>query len=240
MNLDSSPIIIGESPVSQTVSRNQLQVMNYFPSLVYSAMLPEFLDISRSAAKKALAAWKKSNPPLDPMYPVVQTENLFSYPELEQLVSYIGSAGASILDSQGHNMSNLSVYFSEMWCQEHHRHSAMDQHVHGIGAQLVGFYFLDVPKDSSRIVIHDPRPGRVQINLPEKNISDVTQASVAVNFSPQAGQLFIANSWLPHSFTRNASLSPLRFIHFTLGVRDLPPATAGSFPPPAPDLPVIV
>jgi hypothetical protein len=39
-----------------------------------------------------------------------------------------------------------------------------------------------------------------------------------INFQPKAGQLFFANSWLSHSFTRHATKKPLRFIHFNMGV----------------------
>jgi hypothetical protein len=45
------------------------------------------------------------------------------------------------------------------------------------GIQLVGFYFLDLPENSSRLVIHDPRPGKVQIDLPEYDEKNVTFAS---------------------------------------------------------------
>jgi len=30
--------------------------------------------------------------------------------------------------------------------------------------------------------------------------------------------LVLANSWLPHSFTKNGSDEPMTFIHFNLGV----------------------
>jgi len=34
--------------------------------------------------------------------------------------------------------------------------------------------------------------------------------------------LMFANSWLAHSFTRNASDKPMRFIHFNLSVQLAP------------------
>jgi hypothetical protein len=94
----------------------------------------------------------------------------------------------------------------------------MDQHIHANGAQLVGFYFIDTPENCSRPVLHDPRMGKVQVNLPEGNMQNVTPASNMVNFEPKPGLLMFTNSWLPHSFTRHGSDEPIRFIHFTIGV----------------------
>jgi hypothetical protein len=95
----------------------------------------------------------------------------------------------------------------------------MDEHVHGFGAQLIGFYFLETPEDCSKIVMHDPRPGKKQINLSEENIFNATSASLAINFTPKPGLLFFANSWIPHSFSRHASEKPIKFIHFTISSR---------------------
>jgi hypothetical protein len=55
-------------------------------------------------------------------------------------------------------------------------------------------------------------------------MANVTYASNAVNFTPEPGLLFFANAWLPHAFSRHAAAKPIRFIHFTLGVGQLPPA----------------
>ena len=96
----------------------------------------------------------------------------------------------------------------------------MEQHVHGIGSQIVGFYFTKAPENCSRVVFHDPVAGRVMTGLPEKNISDVTQASRMVNFKPEPGMLMFTNAWLPHSFTRHGNDEPIQFIHFNLGVRE--------------------
>ena len=39
-----------------------------------------------------------------------------------------------------------------------------------------------------------------------------------INFVPKEGQLMFTNSWLPHSFTKNQSKKPIRFIHFNIAV----------------------
>lgn len=109
--------------------------------------------------------------------------------------------------------------------------SGMEQHVHMFGAQIVGFYFLEAPENSSRVVFHDPRPGKVQINLPEQDQSMATVASHMINFQPKPGLLIFSNAWLPHSFTRHASDKPLKFVHFNLTVQMAQPT--GLMPAPA-------
>jgi hypothetical protein len=107
----------------------------------------------------------------------------------------------------------------EMWTQEHHKHSSMDQHTHGYGSQIVGFYFLEAPENSSRVVFHDPRMGKVQIDLPESDSNNATVASKMINFEPKPGLMIFANAWLAHSFTRHANDKPIKFVHFNLSVQ---------------------
>jgi Putative 2OG-Fe(II) oxygenase len=222
IEMSDNPTIVGNSPEPQNRPENQLEVFSYFPSTIYTIKKPEFLHTVKSISMDALTKRKKEQPKLDPIYPLYQTDNLFNDPRISEFANYVGATGWNILQSQGSDMTNKNVFFMEMWCQEHHRHSAMDEHVHGFGAQLVGFYFLDTPADCSRVVINDPRPAKKQINLPEANMSNVTYASNSINFTPEPGLLFFANSWIPHSFSRHASAKPIRFIHFTLGVGQIP------------------
>lgn len=121
-------------------------------------------------------------------------------------------------------MQDKAVAFTEMWTQEHHKHSAMDAHVHGFGSQIVGFYFLETPEDCSRVVFHDPRAAKVQIDLPEQDVNMATPASKMINFQPKPGLMIFANSWLMHSFTRHASDKPIKFVHFNLTVQMTQPA----------------
>ena len=137
---------------------------------------------------------------------------------IKSFIDYVGYTSFNALISEGYDMSKFSVVFQEMWLQEHHKFSAHEEHVHGFGAQMVGFYFLDCPEYSGRLVFHDPRPAKRQINLPEENFEMVSDASTAVNFDPKPGDLFLAPSWLPHSISRHAGDKPLRFVHITISV----------------------
>jgi hypothetical protein len=222
---------VSSGPQTQQVpDSGQLNVMTYFPSAVYSIIRQDFLDTSRKVCAEFLKSAQKERPKLDTLYPLYQTNNLFTDARMQPLVEYIGATIWNVLESQGYAMANNDIIFHEMWCQEHHKHSGMDEHVHNRGAQMIGFYFLDVPDNSSKIVIHDPRPGKKQINLPETDMSKVSYGSDAINFTPEPGMLFLANAWLPHSFGRHGGSKPIRFIHFTAGVNPKPVASAPVMP----------
>ena len=62
------------------------------------------------------------------------------------------------------------------------------------------------------------RAAKMYCALPERDTSNLTAASSMANYIPNAGDLFFANSWLPHSFPRNESKEPLKFIHFNINV----------------------
>ena len=146
------------------------------------------------------------------------TENYFADPRISDFCNFVGSTAWNILSEQGYAMEDKVVTFSEMWTQEHHKHSAMEQHTHP-NTQIVGFYFLEVPENSSRVVFHDPRAGKVQTNLPEQDVNMATFGSQMINFEAKEGLLIFSNAWLPHSFTRHASEKPLKFVHFNLTVQ---------------------
>ena len=210
--------VVGESEIKEINVSNQLQVYQYFPSLVYIIEKPEFLENAKAACKKAVEKTKKDVEKLDEIYPVYMTENLYEYEGMDKLSAYIAQTGWNILHEQGYAMQNFSTVFTEFWCQEHYKHSAMDQHTHGFGSQIVGFYFTETPKDCSRVVFYDPRAAKVQINLPEENLQNATPASNMINFEPKAGMIMFTNAALAHSFTRHAATKPIQFIHFNLTV----------------------
>jgi hypothetical protein len=118
-------------------------------------------------------------------------------------------------------MDMFSTYFTEMWTHEHHYLSSMDRHIHGNGAVISGFYFLDCPKNSSKVLFHHPNDAKVISNLPEKDINKITHASNLINFEPEDGLLMFTNACLPHSFTKNQSKKPMRFIHFNIAITPL-------------------
>jgi uncharacterized protein (TIGR02466 family) len=198
-----------------------LQAENQFPTSIYFIDKPEFLDSARIACEDFLKP-QRAREKLNEIYPVYMTENMYADPRVTDLVQFTAQSTWEILNSQGYNMANLTTYFTEFWCQEHYKHSAMDQHVHGNGSQIIGFYFIDVPEGSSLVQFHDPRAAKVQAGLPEATIETITHASNAVLYRAVPGRLMFAPAWLSHSFTRHGSDEPIRFIHFNLSVMPTP------------------
>lgn len=209
--------------VAEVVLQTQLQVAHHFPCPIYLIERPDFLEAVQSVSEEGLAAQRKTQE-LNEIYPVVMSGNFFADPRMVGFSEFVGATAWNILNEQGYAMQDKAVQFTEMWTQEHHKHSSMDQHVHGFGSQIVGFYFLETPENCSRLVFHDPRSAKVQIDLPEQDMNMATPASKMINFTPKPGLMVFANSWLAHSFTRHAADLPIKFVHFNLTVIMAPQA----------------
>jgi hypothetical protein len=193
-----------------------LDQWQYFSTPVYSIMKPEYLEIAKTISNAQLSTVRKSTK-MNEVYPVIQAD-LFSEDKLLPLYEYTLNTAWNILSDQGYNMNGLSTHFTESWAQEHHKYSSMEYHHHN-DCQLVAFYFLECPKDPPKMVIHDPRAMKAMIPLYEQDTTNITVATSMINFTPSEGQLVFANSWLPHSFTRNTSTKPFKFIHMNIATR---------------------
>lgn len=190
-----------------------------FPSPIYFIDQPKFINTLIAVSNSYLHE-KRINCELDDIYPSLMSANYYNDSRVEEFCAFIGNTAYNILNSQGYNMQDKSVVFTDMWTQEHYKRSSMEYHTHGYGAQISGVYFLDVPEDSSRMIFYDPRPGKIQNDLPEQNEKNITFSSKAVNYNPKPGLMILTNSWLPHSFSRHKSDRPLIFVHFNLTVID--------------------
>lgn len=200
-----------------TDTLNQWQ---YFSSPIYSIEKPEFLPDVLAASNDALRKARKERKP-DEIYPVTMS-GFDGDPRINPFWDYAINTGWNILRDQGYAMGGLETYFTEFWCQQHDKYSSMEYHLHG-DCKIVAFYFLECPKDPPRLVIHDPRPGKVMSPLREADANVISLASSAVNFVPKPGTLMYANAWLPHSFTRNSSVKPFKFIHMNIDTRPSAP-----------------
>ena len=208
-----------EQDEPQSVPLDQL---HYFATPVYITQQPQFLEVVKAIAADSIAQVHGDKKP-DKIHPVRMSGNMLEDERIASFAEFIGSTAWNILSSQGYAMDGFSTTFTELWCQEHYQTSSMDYHAHPGGNFLVGFYFLDVPDGAPPVVIHDPRPGRVMLSLPEADPSQATLSSTMINFKPQPGMVMFAPAWLAHSFGRNASKKPFRFVHFNLTVHQTAP-----------------
>lgn len=202
----------------QVELNTQLQVSFHFPCAMYLIERTDFLEPVSEVSEEFLSTQRKDDS-LDEIFPVYMTGNYYDDPRLREFSQFVGATAWNILNEQGYAMQDMGMVYSEMWTQEHYKHSSMDQHMHGYGSQITGFYFLETPENCSRVVFHDPRIAKVPIDLPEQDINLPTYASKNINFEPKPGLFIFTNSWLAHSFTRHANTLPIKFVHFNLGVQ---------------------
>ena len=188
-----------------------------FPTMVYHAKVPVYFERVRNVA---LAALSENKSGIHEVYPVKMSGDIAQEESIQDFCAFVATTAIKLLAEQGYDVEGKAAFFESMWCQEHHKHSMMEQHVHTGDVQMVGFYFLDTPADCSVATFHDPRAGKVQVGRPEANMSNVTYASNGFHFQPDAGVLVLTNAWLPHSFTRQQSDKPFRFIHFNICLTD--------------------
>lgn len=197
---------------------DKVQTEFYFPTPIYVTEKPEYLVDVTVVSEENLKTVREKNK-LNDVHPLYMSNSYFHDERITNFVDYIGNTAWGILHDQGYEMEDKEVYFTEMWTQEHYKTSSMEQHTHGYGAQIVGFYFLEVPSNPPVAYFHDPRMSKLMIDLPEKNPENVNISSKAITFVPKVGMLIFTNAWLAHSFSRNSSDKPFKFVHFNLNVR---------------------
>ena len=200
----------------QEIEMDQLQEASYFTTKIYAVKKPEFLEAVKAVSDRYLEEAKKSLG--EGQHMTVMTGAFGHEPEVADFAQYVSQTAWNILSSQGYAVDNLVTFFTEMWTQEHNPVSDMPYHVHNMGSQISAFYFLDVPAGGCQMMIHDPRPTKMMINLPPKDEAVVSDASPHIVFTPEVGTIVFTNAWLPHSFSKNMSMEPTRFVHMNLGV----------------------
>jgi uncharacterized protein (TIGR02466 family) len=134
-----------------------------------------------------------------------------------EFIKFISKKSYSILDEQGYDLKDYLLTLSELWVQEFSKegggHHSIHTHWNG---HISGFYFLKCSDNTSYPIFHDPRPGKMMIQLPEKNKDDITEASEKIIFKPKPGTFVFFNSYLGHEFEVDHGIEPFRFIHFNL------------------------
>ena len=204
--------------------KNQLGVAFHFACPIYLAERPDFLKDVSTVSDEYLKKAQEDRSGEDELI-TLMTEGYHNDERLRNFTEFVGVTAWDILKEQGYEMEGRETTFMAMWTQEHNRHSLMEQHVHGDGAQIVGFYFLETPAECSRLVVHDPRAGKLQIDMPEQDPIEASVASRMINFEPKPGLIIFTNAWLAHSFSRHMASKPLKFVHFNLSVKNAAPTS---------------
>lgn len=210
----------------QTINNN-LDTDLFFASPVYSISRSDFLKTVSVVSEESIEQ-SKQHVEMNTLWPHMMSGDFSQDKRIESFTQFVLSTCWNIMVSQGYKMAQYELGFTAMWTQEHHLNSDMPEHVHSDYSQLVAFYFLEVPESGSALVIHDPRPGKVQIDLRPENLQEITHASRQIFIRPNAGDLIITNAYLAHSFTRNMNEKPTKFVHMNIAAWPLQAAACGT------------
>ena len=117
------------------MNQESLSEWYYFSTPIYNVVVPDFLPTLKKVSDEKIKEFKSNNK-IDEIYPMIQTDTFHEDERVSQFVESISQTGWDILNSQGYDMDNLSVFVGDMWVQCHYKYSSMDYHSHGYGSQL--------------------------------------------------------------------------------------------------------
>lgn len=145
------------------------------------------------------------------------SESLINDLNFNKFSQFILKRCFSFLENQGYCLKNYSLVMNELWVQEFSKEGGGNHstHIHS-NNHVSGFYFLKCSNKTSYPVFHDPRPGKLMNQLPEKNKNEITGASEKVCILPKPGTFVFFNSYIGHEFVVDHGIDPFRFIHFNV------------------------
>lgn len=189
------------------INKNDFDEIQLFSTPIYTTFDLESVELVKQVSQ-------------DPQYyehnDTKMSGSFFHDERIFDFAQFVLQSSWNILKHQGYLMENYQTIYESMWLHTHEKHSYMEHHTHGNGNQIVGFYFLEVPENSMQLLLHDPRAGKIQMDLDESDNTQVTHGSKFVVLNPQVGQLILTPAWLAHSITANQSNNPVKFVHINI------------------------
>jgi uncharacterized protein (TIGR02466 family) len=211
---------------------SELHSFSLFDTILYKAEVPEylknkdFMSVCDEHTDQAISNAKKLIDERNKKFKIDVKDHGMSYHSGAEMYKderfhdfelLIRNTARNILENQGFDLSNYSIDYTEMWIQKfaYEGGGHQDTHVHWDN-HVSGFYFVECSERTSKPVFHDPRAGRMMLNLPIKDHSKLCPAMERQIISVKPGTLLLFNSWLPHQFSVDNGIDPFRFIHFNL------------------------
>lgn len=188
-------------------NKNDFDEHTLFATPVYSTFDLKNVDLVSQVAQDPIYRTQNNS---------LMSESFFHDERIFDFAKGILQSSWNILKQQGYLMENYNTIYEAMWLHTYKKHSYMEYHTHGNGNQIVGFYFLEIPENSIQLLLHDPRAGKIQTDLYESDVTQITHGSKFAIIKPQVGQLILTPSWLPHSITANQSDSEVKFVHINI------------------------
>ena len=175
----------------------------------------KYIQEAKKNLKKIISERNKKFGDRGDMGNVFHSTSLIGDSNFKELQDYIGATSNNLLIEMGFDLTNYSIFITEMWVQEFAKkgggHHTLHTHWNG---HISGFYFLKASEKTSIPMFEDPRPGNVMNLLPEKDKSKITYASSQVHYKVKPGRLIFFPSYMPHQYIVDMGYEPFRFIHF--------------------------
>ena len=211
---------------------SELHSFSLFDTILYKAEVPEylknkdFMSVCDEHTDQAISNAKKLIDERNKKFKIDVKDHGMSYHSGAEMYKderfhdfelLIRNTARNILENQGFDLSNYFIDYTEMWIQKfaYEGGGHQDTHVHWDN-HISGFYFVECSERTSKPVFHDPRAGRMMLNLPIKDHSKLCPAMERQIIPVKPGTLLLFNSWLPHQFSVDNGIDPFRFIHFNL------------------------
>ena len=204
----------------------KLNLEQYFPCPIWWADQPKFVNKLNKASdkyikesqknlKKTIDKRNKDFGDKGDMGQVFHSTSLINDPKFKDLQNYVGATANNLLIEMGFDLTNYTVFITEMWVQEFAKkgggHHTLHTHWNG---HMSGFYFLKASEKTSMPVFEDPRPGNVMNLLPEKDKSKLSLASSQFHYKVKPGRMIFFPSYMPHLYSVDMGYEPFRFIHW--------------------------
>jgi uncharacterized protein (TIGR02466 family) len=204
----------------------KLNLEEYFKCPIWWADQPKFVNKLNKASDSYIEASKKNLKETidnrnkkfgnkEDMGYVFHSTSLIGDPKFKDLQNYVGATSYNLLGEMGFDLTNYSLFVTEMWVQEFAKkgggHHTLHTHWNG---HISGFYFLKASEATSMPLFEDPRPGNVMNLLPEKDRSKITYASSQINYQVKPGRMMFFPSYMPHQYSVDIGYEPFRFIHW--------------------------
>ena len=198
----------------------------YFSSPIWWSDEPKFVDKLNEASdpyikksqenlKKSIDERNKKFGDKGDMGQVFHSTTLIGDPNFKELQDYVGATANNLLDEMGFDLTNYTIFITEMWVQEFAKqgggHHTLHTHWNG---HMSGFYFLKASEKTSMPIFEDPMSGNVMNLLPEKDKTKITYASSQINYKVKPGRMLFFPSYMPHLYSVDLGYEPFRFIHW--------------------------
>ena len=174
-----------------------------------------YIETAKKNLKKDIDKRNKKFGDKGDMGHVFHSTTLIGDPNFKELQNYVGATSHNLLSEMGYDIKDYAVFTTEMWVQEFAKkgggHHTLHTHWNG---HISGFYFLKASEKTSLPLFEDPRPGNLMNSLPEKDKSQVTYASTAINYKVEPGSMIFFPSYMPHQYIVDMGYDPFRFIHW--------------------------